>query len=43
MPVRVLVSGIGFTFSLMYAVQGSVNTLSELRRASGAFQRVRTE
>ncbi len=42
MPVRVLVSGIGFTFSLMYAVQGSVNTLSELRRASGAFQRVRT-
>ncbi|GLC41551.1 hypothetical protein PLESTB_000702900 [Pleodorina starrii] len=41
MPVRVLVSGIGFTFSLMYAVQGSVNTLSELRRASGAFQRVR--
>ncbi|GLI67398.1 hypothetical protein VaNZ11_011584 [Volvox africanus] len=41
MPVRVLVSGIGFTFSLMYAVQGSANTLSELRRASGAFQRVR--
>ncbi|KAG2451200.1 hypothetical protein HYH02_003807 [Chlamydomonas schloesseri] len=41
MPVRVLVSGIGFTFSLLYAVQGSVNTLSELRRASGAFQRVR--
>ncbi|GFR53209.1 hypothetical protein Agub_g15916 [Astrephomene gubernaculifera] len=41
MPVRVLVSGIGFTFSLMYAVQGAANTLSELRRASGAFQRVR--
>lgn len=41
MPVRVLVSGIGFTFSLMYAVQGSVNTLSELRKATGAFTRVR--
>ncbi|KAG2498202.1 hypothetical protein HYH03_003955 [Edaphochlamys debaryana] len=41
MPLRVMVSGIGFTFSLMYAVQGSVSTLSELRRASGAFSRVR--
>jgi ATP-binding cassette subfamily B (MDR/TAP) protein 8 len=41
MPVGVLVSGIGFTFSLMYATQGAVNTLSELRRASGAFDRVR--
>ncbi len=41
MPVGVLISGIGFTFSLMYATQGSVNTLSELRRASGAFARVR--
>jgi ATP-binding cassette subfamily B (MDR/TAP) protein 8 len=41
MPVGVLVSGIGFTFSLMYATQGAVNTLSELRRAAGAFDRVR--
>lgn len=41
MPIGVLVSGIGFTFSLMYATQGAVNTLSELRRASGAFDRVR--
>lgn len=41
MPVGVLISGIGFTFSLMYATQGAVNTLSELRRASGAFSRVR--
>lgn len=40
MPVGILVSGIGFTFSLMYATQGAVNTLSELRRASGAFERV---
>ncbi|KAJ9505384.1 hypothetical protein QJQ45_024133 [Haematococcus lacustris] len=58
MPLRVMVSGIGFTFSLMYATQasgrgrvaltnqptiylaGTVNTLSELRRASGAFSRV---
>lgn len=41
MPLRVMVSGIGFTFSLMYATQGTVSSLSELRRASGAFQRVR--
>jgi ATP-binding cassette subfamily B (MDR/TAP) protein 8 len=41
MPVGVLISGIGFTFSLMYATQGTVNTLSELRRAAGAFGRVR--
>lgn len=41
MAVGVLVSGIGFTFSLMYATQGTVNTLSELRRATGAFGRVR--
>lgn len=41
MPVGVLISGIGFTFSLMYSIQGSVSTLSELRRATGAFQRVR--
>ena len=40
MPLRVMVSGIGFTFSLMYATQGMVNSLSELRRASGAFARV---
>jgi len=42
MPLRVMVSGIGFTFSLMYATQGTVNTLSELRRASGAFARIRS-
>lgn len=41
MPISVLISGIGFTFSLMYATQGAVNTLSDLRRASGAFERVR--
>ena len=41
MPMRVLISGIGFTFSLMYATQGIVNTLSEMRRASGALLRVR--
>lgn len=41
MPLRVLISGIGFTFSLMYATQGIVNSLSELRRASGAMMRVR--
>jgi len=42
MPLSVLVSGIGFTFSLMYATQGIVNTLTELRRASGALNRVRS-
>jgi hypothetical protein len=41
MSVGVLVSGIGFTFSLMFATQGIVSTLSDLRRASGAFARVR--
>ncbi|KAF5827722.1 P-loop containing nucleoside triphosphate hydrolase protein [Dunaliella salina] len=41
MPLRVMISGIGFTFSLLYATQGAVNTLSELRRASGAFSRIR--
>lgn len=40
MPVGMLVTGIGFTFSLMYATQGAVNTLSEMRRAAGAFARV---
>lgn len=40
MPMRVMVSGIGFTFSLMYATQGAVSSLSELRRAAGAFSRV---
>ena len=40
MPLRVMISAIGFTFSLTYATQGIVNTLSELRRASGALSRV---
>jgi ATP-binding cassette subfamily B (MDR/TAP) protein 8 len=40
MPISVLISGIGFTFSLMYATQGAANTLSDLRRAVGAFERV---
>jgi ATP-binding cassette subfamily B (MDR/TAP) protein 10 len=40
MPLSVLVSGIGFTFSLMYATQGIVNSLTDLRRASGALSRV---
>lgn len=40
MPLGVLISGLGFTFSLTYATQGIVNTLSEMRRASGALGRV---
>ncbi|KAG1652896.1 hypothetical protein FOA52_003936, partial [Chlamydomonas sp. UWO 241] len=42
MQLGVLISGIGFTFSLMYATQGFANTLTELRRASGALSRVRS-
>jgi ABC-type multidrug transport system fused ATPase/permease subunit len=41
LPVGALVTGIGFTFSLTYAVQGSIATLAELRRASGSLDRVR--
>lgn len=41
MPLRILISGLGFTFSLTYATQGIVNTLSEVRRASGALSRIR--
>lgn len=41
LPLRVLISGLGFTFSLTYASQGIVNTLTELRRASGALGRIR--
>jgi hypothetical protein len=40
LPVGALVTGIGFTFSLTYAIQGSIATLAELRRASGAIERV---
>ena len=41
LPVGALVTGIGFTFSLTYAVQGSIATLAELRRAAGSLERVR--
>jgi ATP-binding cassette, subfamily B (MDR/TAP), member 10 len=41
LPVGALVTGIGFTFSLTYAVQGSIATLAELRRATGSLERVR--
>ena len=41
LPLRVLISGLGFTFSLTYASQGIVNTLAELRRATGALCRIR--
>ena len=32
MPIRVLLSAIGFTFSLVFATQGCVQTFSEARR-----------
>lgn len=41
MPVGTMLSAIGFTFSLTFATQGVVNSLSELRRVAGAVSRVR--
>ena len=39
MPIRTLLSAIGFTFSLVFATQGAVQTFSELRRATFAVRR----
>lgn len=39
MPVRVLLSAIGFTFSLVFATQGVVQTLADARRASASIRR----
>lgn len=36
----VLVTCIGYTYSLVYASQGLVSTLTDLRKASSAFQRI---
>jgi ATP-binding cassette, subfamily B (MDR/TAP), member 10 len=41
LPVRVLLSSIGFTFSLVFSAQGVVNTLGDIRRATVALARVR--
>ena len=39
MPVRVLLSAIGFTFSLVFATQGVVQTFSDTRRISAGIRR----
>lgn len=39
MPIRTLLSAIGFTFSLVFATQGAVQTFAELRRATAAMRR----
>lgn len=40
LPYGVLVTAIGFTFSLVYASQGLVSSLTDLRRASSAVHRL---
>ncbi|CAK0787986.1 hypothetical protein CVIRNUC_011208 [Coccomyxa viridis] len=41
MPLRVLLSAVGFTFSLVFATQGCVQTFSDARRAIVSLRRVR--
>ncbi|KAK9839647.1 hypothetical protein WJX81_003007 [Elliptochloris bilobata] len=40
MPIRVLLSAIGFTFSLVFATQGCVQTFSEARRVLVCVRRI---
>lgn len=40
LPIRVLLSAIGFTFSLVFATQGVVQTLADTRRVTSSIQRV---
>ena len=39
MPLRVLLSAVGFTFSLVFATQGCVQTFSDARRAIVSLRR----
>ena len=39
MTLKTLLAGIGFTFSLIFASQGVVNSLSELRIMQASLQR----
>ena len=39
MPLRVLLSAVGFTFSLVFATQGCVQTFSDARRAVVSLRR----
>lgn len=41
LPAGVLLSAVGFTYSLVYATQGAVQSLADLRRAGAALARVR--
>ena len=41
MPLRVLLSSIGFTFSLLFCTQGLVNTFADARRAMSSLARAR--
>lgn len=38
-PIRVLLSAIGFTFSLVFATQGVVQTLADTRKVTSSMQR----
>lgn len=38
-PIRVLLSAIGFTFSLVFATQGVVQTLADTRKVTASVQR----
>lgn len=38
-PIRVLLSAIGFTFSLVFATQGVVQTLADTRKVTFSMQR----
>ena len=39
LPLRVLLSAIGFTFSLVFATQGCVQSFSDLQRATASLSR----
>ena len=39
LPIRVLLSAIGFTFSLVFATQGVVQTLADTRKVTSSIQR----
>lgn len=39
LPIRVLLSAIGFTFSLVFATQGVVQTLADTRKVTSSMQR----
>ena len=39
MPIRVLLSAIGFTFSLVFATQGVVQSFSDVRRVQASLRR----